>query len=232
MERPQQPRFTPKWFLPEALLHVKGIEHNWIAFHDDRLPFPVAMAVGRSPDGRLICTGLLIANLDFPAIYDPPPGAPEWYGSQRVEVTARSLREVPLSALLGSIEALRDDPKGRAFYRQVFRLADNLPALPRRRPGRKGYDCAHFERVAEAYRAALVYAPHKPIKVLAPQLHASEATVRRWVQRARDMGLLGPSTPGRAGEGPAGVVQRSTTMATGQRVDDDDAPPPIADRTS
>jgi hypothetical protein len=214
----QQPRFAPKWFLPEAVLHVKGIEHNWIAFHDDRLPFPVAISVGRSPDGRLICTGLLIANLDFPAVYDPPPGAPEWFGSQRVEVTARSLRELPLAELLGSITALRDDPKGRALFREIFRLADDLSALPRRRPGPKGYDRAHFEQVAEAYRAALVHAPQAPIKALAGQLYRSEATVRRWVQRARDMGLLGSSTPGRAGEGPARVDQRSTTMASGRRV--------------
>jgi hypothetical protein len=214
----QRQQFTPKWFLPEALLHLKGIEHNWIAFHDDRLPFPIAISVGRSPDGRLVCTGLLIANLDFPAIYDPPPDAPEWYGSKRVEVTARSLRQLPLAALLGSIEALRDDPKARAFYREVFRLADDLPERPRRRPGRKGHDQAHFEHVAEAYRAALARAPQAPVKLLAEQLHASEATVRRWVHRARDMGLLGPSTPGRAGEGPALVDQRNTTTATGRRV--------------
>jgi len=199
----RQPRFTPKWLLPEALLYVKGLEHNWIAFHDDRLPFPVAMAVGRSPDGRLICTGLLIANLDFPAVYDPPPDAPEWYGSQRIEVTSRSLRQLPLPELLGSITALRDDPQGRALFREIFRLADDLPATPRHRPGPKGHPRSHFEQVAEAYRTALAQAPQAPIKALAEQYQYSEATVRRWVQRARDMGLLGASTPGRAGEGPA-----------------------------
>jgi hypothetical protein len=72
--------------------------------------------------------------------------------------------------------------------------------------------------LSQAYRAALVHAPQAPIKALAGQLYRSEATVRRWVQRARDMGLLGSSTPGRAGEGPARVDQRSTTMASGRRV--------------
>jgi hypothetical protein len=217
----EQPQFTPKWSSAELLMRVKGMEHHWIVFQDDRLPYPVAMSVGRSPDGRLICTGLLCANLDIPAIYDPPPGAPEWFGSQRVEVTARSLRELPLPALLGSIAALRDDPdpRGRAFFREIFRLADDLPALPRRRPGPKGHPRAHFEQVADAYRAALVLAPHAPVKALAPQLHVSEATVRRWVQRARDMGLLGDSTPGRAGERSARVDQRTTITATGQWVE-------------
>ena len=56
------------------------------------------------------------------------------------------------------------------------------------------------DQVAEAYRAALVTDPHHPIKRLAEQYHASEATVRRWVQRPRDMDLLGESAPGRAGE--------------------------------
>jgi len=40
------------------------------------------------------------------------------------------------------------------------------------------------------------------MKALAEQLHYSDATVRRWVQRARDKGLLGPSIPGKAGEEP------------------------------
>jgi Homeodomain-like domain len=180
------------------------------------------MSVGRSPDGRLICTGLLLANLDIPAIYDPPPGAPEWFRSERVEVTARSLRELPLPDLLGSITALRDHPEAReqAFFREIFRLADNLPALPRRRPGPKGYPRSHFEQVAEEYRVVLALEPRAPVKALAKRLQYSEATVRRWVQRARDMGLLGPSTPGRAGEGPGRVDQRTTTSATGRRVSD------------
>jgi hypothetical protein len=208
---------------------VKGMEHNWVGFRDDRLPFPVAMALGRSPDGRLICTGLYIGNLDLGADYDPPPDAPEWYGSERVEVTSRSLRELPLTALLGSVEALRDDPEGRAFFREVFRLADDLGALPRRRPGRRGYDREFFEQVAAEYRAVLALEPRAPVKALAKQRQQSEATVRRWVQRARDMGLLGASTPGRAGEGPVRVDQRSDVRATGHRVTGDHTRPPTAD---
>jgi transposase-like protein len=200
-----QPLYTPMWLPSELLMRLKGLEHNWVGFRGGDLPFPVAMSLGRSPDGRLICTALYIGDLDVGADYDPPADAPEWYGSEPIEVTARSLRELPLAALLGSIEALRDDPKGRAFFREVFRLADDLPALPRRRPGPEGYDRAKFEEVAEAYRACLALAPRAPVKVLAKRLQVSEATARRWVRRARDMGLLGASTPGRAGEGPVGA---------------------------
>jgi transposase-like protein len=71
---------------------------------------------------------------------------------------------------------------------------------PQARPGPKGHPPEHYERVAAAYRQALISHPRSPMRALAEQLHASDATVRRWVQRARDKGLLGPSVPGKAGE--------------------------------
>ncbi len=35
------------------------------------------------------------------------------------------------------------------------------------------------------------------------QRYVSLSTLRRWVQRAREMGLLGPAVPGKAGECPS-----------------------------
>ena len=67
------------------------------------------------------------------------------------------------------------------------------------RPGPKGYPDDHFELVAAAYQRALIEYPRSTFKALATQLHASEATVRRWVQRAQDKGFIGESTPGKAG---------------------------------
>jgi hypothetical protein len=203
-------RFVPQWVPQDVLFKVLEAEHNWIAFADDGddgLPFPVAVSLGRAPDGRLIITGMLIANLDIPAVYDED--APEWFRSKPVEITTRSLREVHVADLLNSVTALRDDPKGKALYRRLFGLADDLPAsFERRRPGPKGYSREHFEDVAQAYRRALAEAPSAPVKTLAKQLGYSEATVRRWIQRARDMGLLGPSTAGKAGEQPASEVDQ------------------------
>jgi hypothetical protein len=68
------------------------------------------------------------------------------------------------------------------------------------RPGPKGHPPEFFATVADAYRGALVVAPLSPIKYLAGEFHASEATVHRWLTRARDQGHLGASIPGKAGE--------------------------------
>jgi hypothetical protein len=213
-------RFVPQWLPQDTLFRVLDLEHNWISFADGNLPFPVLISLGRAPDGRLIITGLLIANLDIPPVYDD--AAPEWFRSKPVEITSRSLRDLPLAELLGSVDALRDDPEGKALFRRLFALADDLPpTFPRRRPGPKGHPREHFEQVAQAYRIALARAPRAPVKTLAEQMNASDATVRRWIQRARDMGLLGPSTPGKAGEQPAGEVNQ---QGAGR-----DAPPPAPD---
>jgi hypothetical protein len=198
-------RYEPTWLPQELLFQVLALEHNWIGFTGEGLPFPVAMSLGRSSDGRLICTGLVLTNLTIGAQYDDD--VPDHMRDEPLEITSRLLRKLPLGELVGSVAAMRDDPEGEAFFRRSFALADNLPALPRRRPGPKGHPPEHFQVVADAYRAALAHAPRKPIKTVAEQLHASEATVRRWVQRARDKGLLGESTPGKAGERTA--VRRS-----------------------
>ena len=202
--------FVPQWTDSKALFTVKGLEHHWIVFADDRLPFPVAVSLGRAPDGRLIITGLLGANLDIPAVYaEDAPGAPDWFPSKRVEITSRSLRELPLGKLLSSVSALKDDPKSRALYRRLLGLADDLPAsFQRPRPGRNPLTREHFEKVAQAYRRALAEPPGAPVKTLAKQWNVPEATLRRWIQRARDMGLLGPSMAGKAGEQPASEVDQ------------------------
>lgn len=71
----------------------------------------------------------------------------------------------------------------------------------RPRPHRhsEGWEARHH---GPPYRDMLVTAPRAPIKTLAEHLGVSEATVRRWVQRARDQGFLGESRPGKAGETP------------------------------
>jgi hypothetical protein len=158
-------------------------EHNWLAIKEGGLPFPVQLSLGRSSDGRLVCTGLVIGAMDEPR-----------------EITSRSLRELPLGDLLGSIARLRDDPDVGSFLRATFELADDIGETPRHRPGPRGYDREHFEHVAVVYREALAVAPRAPMQEVARRLSTSEATARRWVQRARDMSLLGAGQPGKAGE--------------------------------
>ena len=66
------------------------------------------------------------------------------------------------------------------------------------KPGPDGWDHEHFERVAAAYRKALTTHPGGPVRALVAQMGRSEATVHRWLQRCRDMGLLGPTRIERA----------------------------------
>jgi hypothetical protein len=151
----------------------------------------VYVRLGRTPDSRLVCTGVHIGDEDAGH-----------------EVTATDLRRVPLAAILG--DAARylagegaDSPLHAAVMRKIasdwFRQAAPFIGA-RTRPGPGGLPPEHFERVAEAYRAALSAAPRRPIQYLAEKFNVPEPTLRRWVQRARDRGLLGPATPGKAGE--------------------------------
>jgi hypothetical protein len=80
------------------------------------------------------------------------------------------------------------------------------------RPGPKGHDDEYFKRVAEDYRRALIARPRAPVQMLLElyEDRFSEATIRRWLQRARDKGYLGAAPPGKAGE-------RVTTKQTRRR---------------
>lgn len=180
---------------PGGLHHLGQLvdEHDWVCLEGDERdpdrPHPVFLRLGRSPEGRLVCTGLIVGNLA------------RFHGSP-VEITARSLRSIPLAELIGtavSTGRLPDD-----FGAEIRKLLHDAPGLPARlkvRPGPKGHSAEHFAHVADMYRLALDKAPGAPMRWLRKELHVSEATARRWVQRARDQGLLGPSVPGKAGEG-------------------------------
>jgi hypothetical protein len=151
------------------------------------VPYPVRIRVDKADDGRLICIGLRVA-----AGVEADETAPDQ------EVTARSLRAIPLSRVLVELAAKWDSVPGlRALLADwgTFRPYQRPPV----RPGPKGYPEEHYRRIAEQYRRALLEHPRGTFLALAAELHASEATVRRWVQRAQDKGYLGESTPGKAG---------------------------------
>jgi hypothetical protein len=98
--------------------------------------------------------------------------------------------------------------KSRPFLDQLFPglVPDLPPAGPRVRGQALPRD--HFEMVAQEYRFAVENSPRAPMRQLMRRLEdwkrvpVPEPTARRWVQRARDMGLLGPSRSGVAGEYP------------------------------
>jgi hypothetical protein len=195
---------------------------GWIGVSGFGLPYPIQIRAGVAADGRLVCMGLQAAV--------SAAGEDQW------EVTARSLREIPLTRILVFLAEwyspevraliLRGVTVGDPHYRYVGpegetanekeehdefvqHMLDSAGAAldepydrPRVRPGPKGYPDEWFKTVAGAYRRALVEHPRGTFAALARELHASEATVRRWVQRAQDKGYLGASTPGKAGRKP------------------------------
>jgi len=164
------------WLEPgqqELLFRTLAAEHNWLAASHPDLPYPLLVAVGTA-HGRLVCTGLLATGLVI--------GAEK---GDAVAVTLRSLQRLRLSELLSQV-AGGDEP----MLRRVLRLADDATGIPRRRPGPKGYPPEHFQAVATAYRTTREEYGRGWARALARELETPEVTVRRWVAKARDMGLV------------------------------------------
>jgi hypothetical protein len=68
------------------------------------------------------------------------------------------------------------------------------------RPGRPAkYERSHFELVARVYADNYRGMASTPTKAVAEHFGASPATAKKWVSRARRMGLLGPTAPGQPG---------------------------------
>ncbi|MGO8683647.1 MAG: hypothetical protein ACLQUT_03570 [Thermoleophilia bacterium] len=154
-------------------------------------PFEVEIKLALR-DGRLVCTALRIGEMRR--------------SGHVPEITAKSLREIPLGAIL---EQVADDlgVGTGEILAQVLGVAHLLRApapvaKEHLRPGPQGYDRAFFAEIAELYREALVRRPGSPYTYMRARRPGSLPTQRRWVQRARDMGLLGPAQPGKAGESP------------------------------
>jgi hypothetical protein len=173
------------------ILHRLGDEpQRWLRVQvgPDEPPRTILLRFGRAADGRIIVTGVFI-------------------GAEEREVTARSLRQLPLAHLIAF--ARSGQPRLLNWW-----LAQGLATSTERvvragPPGPKGHPREFFEQIAEQYRRALEEAPSTPVKWLALEVKTREdkptpeSTVRRWLQRCRDMGLLGPSMPGKSGEAPA-----------------------------
>ncbi len=152
----------------------------WFELTFDRLPENdparhVMVKLGRSEAGGLACTGLLMG------------------AETEIEITARSLRTVPMGAFL---KAVADWKFGKA-------LSGVKGTRPAR--GRRGASIEFYEQLVADYRKAMLAAPQASVMELArqrgqPGKPRSVSTVRRWLQEARRRGLLGPAVHGRGGE--------------------------------
>jgi hypothetical protein len=148
--------------------------------------------VAKAPDGRLVITELHLG------------GQRHYKGEPRkagvVEITTKTLRALPLGALLNEA-APQVNPR---------HAVPCIDSPPRAKPGRAKLSDEFLEEVAAVYREALVRSPQRPYSYFARpdrDTHravwtASASTARRWVWQARKAGKLGPTTRGKAGEQP------------------------------
>jgi hypothetical protein len=142
----------------------------------------VIVQTGRAADGRLIATAVAIG----------------W--GPRKQITARTLRDVRLGQILASVSTQQYESATNEGRTAATALVENSPTARVQRPGPGGHPAEHYEDVAVRYRQAVQLAPHRPVAHLATELHASPATVYRWLAIARERGLLertarrGPAT--------------------------------------
>ena len=72
------------------------------------------------------------------------------------------------------------------------------------------YGPEHFAKVASIYREA--YAAGKtPTRVVARRFKTTEAAAAKWVAKCRTIGLLPPTTRGKARAGPSKPLRRKKT---------------------
>lgn len=179
---------------------------------DDSVDPPVHMRVGLAPDGRLVCTGVLVG-----ALADGE--------GQDGEVTARAVHDLKVGQLVSELASYRA-PKARPTNfaealmqrkaQAMLGAAEAATPRPRVRPGPKGHPLEFYEGVADDYRMACQEAPHGAMEWLAEYRGYSKVQMERLVREARRLGkeaadagrmkearrLLGPALRGKAGEGP------------------------------
>ncbi len=147
-------------------------------------PYPVVVKLGRSEDGQVVCTGMILGG--------------NVVESSQGQVTAGSLRSIPLGLILDELS--RGLQMGAPWLNRI-----SLRSRPTRL-GPRGIPIERLRDVAELYRRALETRPSAPVKWMSEQIRGPEGrptptvTIRRWLQRCRDLGFLGPATPGKAGE--------------------------------
>jgi hypothetical protein len=143
--------------------------------HPVELETRVRVRLGKDPDGRLLCTGLIVGALEDP---DLP-----------TEIQARTLREIPLAQILGFVaRAMSTDPLAAEFF-----VVGPVPFdQPRLRPGPKGHPPDFYQSISRLYKAAKERQPRAPVKAVRDTINStrpksqqvSDATVRRWIRRS------------------------------------------------
>jgi hypothetical protein len=192
---------------PAALLHPLAGPFVRVG-----IDLPIALQLGVSPEGRLICTGLLV-EWQLNAINDPEAIPIE----QRRELTARKLRSINLGKILNDLNPQSFGLPRRAKRAGAMPLPDwfrnSLHVVGSAEPGSED---EHYRNVAALYQEALLVQPGSPMKWLRAQLHCSEATAYRWRTEAEVRGFLPKRKRVRRGP-PESPRKRPTPKRKGSR---------------
>jgi hypothetical protein len=163
-------------------------------------------------DGRPECVGLDIRSFQEERS-EKERKVKRLPGTDPEPIRATTLRKLDLGRLL---DEAREDHKALMQWAATYgkgveaalrkRALEVLPVFEeggdRSRGGRPplhGPD--HFEKVARTYIEALTHG-RPPLKAVAAWGSVSASTAAKWVARCRELGLLGPTTQGKAGGMP------------------------------
>jgi hypothetical protein len=139
--------------------------------------------VGRM--GHFVCDRLIVKRRE-----DGPP------------ITTEGLREIPVAAFLrAAVEAnlMRVGPTLHEGKTPTWTLTWAGPiALSERARAGGGPSEKDLRAVADVYQIAYVTGG-PPTKTVMERLGLPRSTASRWIRMARERGLLGPATPGKAG---------------------------------
>jgi hypothetical protein len=127
-------------------------------------------------------------------------------------VTRRGLNSLPVDRLVRTIAANSAvaTGSGPGYVTYDFPAGPDQVAAARReiepRRGRRAHPDEHLRllrKVVDAYRDLIRAGCRKPKPFIATELCISQSYVRRLLTEARQIGMLGPAIPGRAGEADA-----------------------------
>jgi hypothetical protein len=215
------------WFVANPPVDEEIDDSRWIIvspLDPPTLPYPIAVKLGKSDDGKLVCVGMRLGE-------DAIPGwnakaVPGWnakaYPSRSRQITSQTLREIPVGQLLDDLANWRalPDVEGTGLVGQLNALLV-VRDEPRSHPGRRGYPLAFYEGIRDLYREALEASPGHVCRYIAEHAkdadgrlmygaterddlqESREAVARKWVRTTRQKGLLGAARHGKAGEYPA-----------------------------
>lgn len=157
-------------------------ERDWIEVSGGGLESPVMIACARTEDGRFVVNGLIV-------------GA----GFPRPEITANTLRRIPIAKMLGQLwDGFNGDkvPTDEDFdeliawglMHQLGHRQDWLPVVSR--AGARKVEDDALELFATVFKEERTRRSHGAMSRAAARLHIHRSTAYRWLALCREKGFL------------------------------------------